>query len=168
MLTRAQIRSVVAGAPGCRRNGEGNRRALWREPCDWDPFALRQAQTTPRGLWPASFARYFPRYPPRKCYQWNRAESKGRFGALSAPNSAKNSAKFFDEMSIRLLAEDSSPQLAFWKPGRGQNAMRNRLAAEYQSQSPGKLERQSDAKPNALHPESLRQDVLWRARVEVV
>jgi hypothetical protein len=103
-----------------------------------------------------------------QCYQWSRAELKGRFGALSAPNSARNSAKFFDEMNIRLQAEDSSPQPAFWKPGRGQNAMRNRLAAEYQSQSPGKLERQSDAKPNALHPESLRQDVLWRARVEVV
>jgi hypothetical protein len=47
-------------------------------------------------------------------------EPKGRFGALSARNSAKNSAKFFDEMSIRPLAEDSSPN-RFWKPGRGQN-----------------------------------------------
>jgi hypothetical protein len=39
-------------------------------------------------------------------------EPRGRIGALLARNSAKNSAKFLDEMSIRLLAEDSSPQPA--------------------------------------------------------
>jgi hypothetical protein len=48
-------------------------------------------------------------------------EPRGQIGALSARNSAKNSAKFFDEMSIRLLTEASSPN-RFWKPGRGQNS----------------------------------------------
>jgi hypothetical protein len=65
-----------------------------------------------------------------QCNQRSREERRERIGASEAHNSAKNSAKFWNQITAKgnnVLAN------RFWKPGRGQNgqiiAMKSHEAA---------------------------------------
>jgi hypothetical protein len=61
-------------------------------------------------------------------FQRSRQERRGQFGAVSARNSAKKSAKL-PETNDRPMNDRLIGPNRFWKPGRGQNGLLSRYAA---------------------------------------